>query len=174
MAGDDNRDGIVSRGRTHSPAGTRISHSEGNLPVAGRRTVRYFEQLPPHPHLKRRSPEVQGQVKITSFPFKVFGELPDGLTKGRLPTFFRQAGEVALEPGRRVPERLGGKADPTDPLGTSHHQQSTERGFQLLKIKLAQGPFIIEERGGRKKTEHNRPEAGNSKSQITSVRLKVK
>ena len=145
MAGDDNRDGIASRSRTHSPAGTGIPHSEGNFPVAHRRSVRYFEQLPPHPHLKRRSPEVQGEVKITSFPFEVFGELLCGLTKGRLPTLFRQAGEMALEPGRRVSERLDGKADPTDPLGASHHHQGTEWGFQLLKTKPAHVPFIIEE-----------------------------
>ncbi len=116
MAGDDNRDGIASRSRTHSPAGTGIPHSEGNFPVAGRRTVRYFEQLPPHPHLKGRSPEVQGEVKITSFPFEVCGELLSGFLNVWLATRFRYAGEMALEPGRRVPERLDGKADPTDPF----------------------------------------------------------
>ena len=51
----------------------------------------------------------------------------------------------ALEPGRRVSERLDGKTDPTDPLGASHHHQGTEWGFQLLKTKPAHVPFIIEE-----------------------------
>ena len=162
MARDDNRYRVSSCSRTHSPTGTGIPHLEGDFPVAGRRTVRYFEQLPPHPHLKRRSPEIQGEVKITSFPFEVFGKLLDGHTKGRLPTLFRQAGEVALEPGRRVFERLGGKADPADPLGTSHHPQGTERGFQLLKIKLVHGPFIIEEEVGRKKqTTDHRPQTAD-------------